>query len=259
MRFTSETGLLPVEPLHPPLIAVHQRLYELKQRVRQSEGAVQARERAVASLNRCLYELKKIVLIAFRYREQHDFYNLVAAWPNSPCPPHATTEQRFQYDNNLVVSGLRLEIESYHLWVSILLDRLVRLFPVFFEGATISATTHDKFWATAKKQQHVVPLIPETVRLEAEWLQEEMDTYRNRVITHAEGLERDGFHRHGVYNRTGENARIFVATSDEPDKIRKESRTLEEITSHLTAYVTGLADVLEANLHLSVVTLKQQP
>ena len=44
----------------------------------------------------------------------------------------------------------------------------------------------------------------------ANWLQNRVDRYRNRILIHQEGCERDGFHMKGIKSQGKENARSFI-------------------------------------------------
>ena len=48
------------------------------------------------------------------------------------------------------------------------------------------------------------------MKTEANWLQNNVDWYRNRVIIHPEGFEKEGFHLKGLKSKVQENIRMFI-------------------------------------------------
>jgi hypothetical protein len=87
----------------------------------------------------------------------------------------AADEQKFQYANNLVITAVRMDLETFHIYISTLLDRIVRIFPVFSrEKNAIKTNTHEKLWKQVKHRPDITYLTP-TLTTEANWLQNSVD------------------------------------------------------------------------------------
>jgi len=249
----SQDGIVPVAPVHPRVMQTHEKVRDFQQRVRGCIGAQVDRNAIYEQLEGWLHDLKALTLIAFRYKKQHDFFNKATNPfdPSDACPPDATPEQQFQFENNLVLTAMRVEIETFHVYASTLLDRIARIYVTYF-GPTkaINANSHDAFWNSAKHHPHVTYLRPE-LKTEANWLQNHVDWYRNRVLVHPEGYERDGFHMKGIKSQGKENVRSFIRARVEENGVVKEvdqaSETLEAIIDHLCQYLDGVVDVLDNN------------
>ena len=56
----------PVDPLHPRLVAIYQILLRLRTAAEAAIGPPDANTRAVVTVDGCVYETKKLILIAFR-------------------------------------------------------------------------------------------------------------------------------------------------------------------------------------------------
>jgi hypothetical protein len=267
----TSSGLVPVQPVQPEIRALFDKVKDFQARVRGSRGTQADRDRIYRLLEGWLYELKMLSLIAYDYKEQHDFYNALCmkAWftPDGervPIPDNATERHRFQHANNLTLTALRREIETFHLYTSILLDRIPRILPAYFgDEKSLGNVTHDKFWKDYKRRAERVPFITEQLQKDGNWLQDEMDWYRNRVITHPEGYEKEGFIQRGMKNRPNENLRLFArrpgdASTNFKDTDR-ESATLEEIVPRLVSYVGGFIDLLDEHAAQSVLLDPSRP
>lgn len=213
--------------------------------------------------------MKMLSLTAFEYKEQHDFYDLLC-WNGyfnvqPQCPESVTPRQRFLYENNLVMTAVRREIEAFHLYASILLDRIPRIYAAYFgpDKSLGLKLNHEKFWKEYKYRSAQVPYITSELATEAAWLQENMDWYRNRVITHPEGYEDAGYVFRGVKNKAKENLRLFLRKKgDESSNFQDqdhESATLEEIVPRLVAYVGGVIDTLDKHVADSVLVDRSRP
>jgi hypothetical protein len=131
----------------------HEKVRDFQQRVRDSIGAARDRQAISEQLEGWLHDLKALTLVAFRYKEQHDFYNR-ATNPfdtSDACPPDVTPEHRFQFENNLVLTAMRVAIETFHVYTSTLLDRIARIYATYFRPKkAITANSHDGFWKSVK-------------------------------------------------------------------------------------------------------------
>lgn len=76
-------------------------------------------------------------------------------------------------------------------------------------GKAIEANNHEAFWKQAKCRTDITYL-PADLKAEANWLQNNVDWYRNRMIVHPEGFERDGYHIKGLKSKATENIRMFI-------------------------------------------------
>jgi hypothetical protein len=135
-----------------------------------------------------LHDLKILTLIAFRYREQHDFFNKTynPFDESEDCPAGATPERQFQHANNLVMTAMRLELETFHIYTSTLVDRIARIYvPYFGERNAIQANTDESFWKQSKHRQDITYLTLE-LKADAKWLQDKVDRFRNQVVIHPE-------------------------------------------------------------------------
>jgi hypothetical protein len=196
----NQDGIVPVVPVHPRVMETHKKVRDYQQRVCGGIGTQADRNALYEQLEGWLHDLKALTLIAFRYKEQHDFLNKATNPFDSSddCPGGATPEQQFQFANNLVMTAMRLELEVFHVYTSTLLDRIARTHPTHFGAKkAIEAKTHESFWKQVKHHPEIAYLTPE-LRTEANWLQGNVDWYRNRVIIHPEGFEKDGFHMKGL-------------------------------------------------------------
>jgi hypothetical protein len=257
-------GLQKVEPLQPAVRALFDKVKDFQARVRNGAGAAADRARVYERVDGWLIELKMLSLIAYEYKERHDFYD-VLCWNGyfgvEPlCPEGVDARERCLFENNLVMTSVRREIESFHLYASILLNKIPRIFPAYFgqDRAVGSKLNHEKLWREYRQRGHVVPYLTPEVAAEAAWLQNHMDWFRNRVITHPEGYEDEGFVFRGLKNRKNENVRLFLrkngdASTNFQDQDR-ESATLEEIVPHLVAYVAGIIDSLDDHAAESILT-----
>jgi hypothetical protein len=141
----------------------HEKVRDFQQRVRGSVGTQADRDAIHRQLEGWLHDLKALTLIAFRYREQHDFFNKTynPFDDSEDCPAGATPEQQFQHANNLVMTAMRLELEFFHIYTSTLMDRVARIYPVYFgDQNSISANTDEAFWKRATHRQDIAYLTP---------------------------------------------------------------------------------------------------
>ena len=262
----NQDGIVPVDAVHPRVMTAHQKVRDFQQAVRASVGTQADRDAIYRQFEGWLHDLKFLTLIAYRYKAQHDFFNRISNPfdDSDQCPVDATDEQKFQYANNLVITAVRVDLEMFHMYTSMLLDRVVRIFPVFFgERNAIKTNRHEKFWKQVKHRPEITYLTP-ALTTEARWLQSNVDWFRNRVIVHPEGYEAEGYYMRGVKSRQKENLRTF-ARARVPDEhggmqeIDKESETLERIVEHLCRYVETVIDVLDQNHAVSVLEGPSRP
>jgi hypothetical protein len=153
----NQDGLVPVAPVHPRVVEAHQKVRDFQQRVRGSFGTQADRNALHEQLEGWLHDLKILTLIASRYRE-HDFFNKTynAFHESEDCPAGATPEQQFQHANKLVMTAMRLELETFHIYTSTLVDRIARIYvPYFGERNAIQANTDESFWKQAKHRQDI--------------------------------------------------------------------------------------------------------
>jgi hypothetical protein len=260
----NQNGLVPVAAVHPRIMGSHDKVSQFQTAVRNSIGTQADRKALHAQFEGWLLDLKALTLMAFRYREQHDFFNQVTNPFNHTknCPATATPEQQFQYHNNLVDTALRFEIDTFHIVTSTLLDRIARIFPTYFGEKAVAANTHEAFWKGVKHRPDITYLPPHLAS-EAKWLQDNVDWFRNRLLIHPEGYEREGFHIRGLKSKRRENVRSFVRARVEVNgriqEIDKESHTLEQIVEHLCQYVEAVIDVLDQNAQASVLVDPTRP
>jgi hypothetical protein len=261
----NESGLVPVAAVHPRVMRVHEKVRDFQQRVRGSFGTQADRNALYEQLEGWLHDLKALTLIAFRYREQHDFFNKTynPFDDSEDCPAGATPEQQFQHGNNLVTTAMRLDLEFFHIYTSTLMDRVARFYvPFFGEQNAIKANTDDRFSKAAKRRQEITYLTPE-LKEDAKWLQDRVDWFRNRVVVHSEGYERDGFHMRGLKSGAGETVRTFARARKQVDgamkEIDHESQTLEVIVERLCQYVERVVEVLDQNAEASVLYDRTRP
>jgi hypothetical protein len=241
-----------VEPVWPLMARVHGELEEFRLKLGVAPEAEGLRRR----VDGCLFTTKTLTLIAYRYARQHDFFNRVRnPFRSAEEPrPASDTEHGFQVDHGLVLTGLSLEIESFHLFASILLDRLARLAGHYFKAEVLIGVpgNHDKFIPMLK--QPGAPFSPELVA-EAEWLQKHVDAFRNRVIAHPEEYEeKQGYVGRGVKNPLDGNARVFRRKPHDPEgSADLQTMGIEEICRRLALYVAELTETLAKRSDLSVV------
>jgi hypothetical protein len=261
----NQDGLVPVAPVHPRVVEAHEKVRDFQQRVRGSFGTQADRNALYEHLEGWLHDLKVLTLIAFRYREQHDFFNKTynPFDESEDCPAGATPEQQFQHANNLVMTAMRLELETFHIYTSTLVDRIARIYvPYFGERNAIQANTDESFWKQAKHRQDITYLTPE-LKADAKWLQDKVDWFRNQVVIHPEGYERDGFHMRGLKSKARETVRTFARARKEVKGVMKEvdqeSQTLEAIVERLCQYVERVIDVLDNNCEASVLYDRTRP
>jgi hypothetical protein len=107
MVFINQDGIVPVEVVHPRVMATHEKVREFQQAVRVSVGPQTDRDTIYRQFEGWLHDLKFLTLIAFRYKAQHDFFNRISNPFDEAddCPADATDEQKFQYANNLVITA----------------------------------------------------------------------------------------------------------------------------------------------------------
>ncbi len=96
------------------------------------------------------------------------------------------------------------------------------------------------------------------MKTDAKWLQDKVDWFRNRVVIHPEGYERDGFHMRGLKSKARGTVRTFARARKEVKGVMKEvdqeSQTLEAIVERLCQYVERVIDVLDNNCEASFCT-----
>ena len=130
----NQDGVVLIAAVHPRLMQAFERVKELQNAIDRSTGAEADRQALHRQLEGWLHELKYLTLVAFRYWQDHIFFDLA----NNPfdesedCPADATVEQQFQHANDLTITAVRLDIETFHVFTSTILDRIVRIFPVYF-------------------------------------------------------------------------------------------------------------------------------
>jgi len=262
----NQDGLVPVAPVHPRVMATFEKVKQFQLAVDNCTGALADRKALFSQLEGWLHDLKALTLLAFEYREQHDFLNKVdnPFDESDTCPPGATPEQEFQYENNLVLTAMRVKMEMFHIYTSTLLDRVTRIFGEYFVGSkAINAKSHEAFWKQVKNRPDITYL-PSALRTEANWLQNNVDWYRNRVIVHPEGFEKEGFHVKGLKSKAKENIRMFIRARvvDADGNVTEEDRaseTLEVIIDHLCRYIEGVIDILDANHADSILEDQARP
>jgi hypothetical protein len=261
----NQDGLVPVAVVHPRVMQAHEKVRDFQQRVRSSVGTQADRDALYRQLEGWLHDLKMLTLIAFRYREQHDFFNRTFNQfdESDDCPAGATPEQQFQHANNLVMTGMRLELETFHIYTSTLMDRVARIYPTYFgEKNAVVANTDESFWKQAKHRPDITYLTPE-LKADAKWLQDKVDWFRNRVLIHPEGYEREGFHMRGLKSKATENVRTFARARKEVNgevkEVDHESQTLEAVVERLCQYVERVIDILDKNAAASVLLDSTRP
>lgn len=246
----NQDGLVPVAAVHPRVMATFKKVKEFQLAVRQSTGAQDDRRALYTQFEGWLHDLKVLTLVAYRYREQHDWMNKVdnPFEGTDECPADATPEQRFRYENNLVATAMRLELETFHVYTSTLLDRVARIFGVYFVPAkAVQARTHEALLKVGKRNTAATYITP-TLMSHANWLQDNVDSFRNRAIIHPEGHEKDGYFMKGLKSRSRENIRAFIRARKEFNGVITEmdrvSETMEAIVDRLCAYVDAVIDAL---------------
>ncbi|TMD33781.1 MAG: hypothetical protein E6I89_16670 [Chloroflexi bacterium] len=147
--------------------------------------------------------------------------------------------------------NLRLEIESFHLFANILMDRSAAAIGFYFLGAPSrawrsSAWLADRLAELAAQDRAVVPgaLVP---ALQA--LRQDLSNFRNEHIVHDENLRSV----RGTGFRTGEGARLTLVklypTGDEllPESRQPESRPLADLERLIDDYLVAVTHLLGMN------------
>ena len=244
------------EPMYPRLL----RLHSLVTTFRDEIGPVPVdppreplREDLVARLNGWLYELKLIAIVIYRYEQDNAFFHANLLSEAHEAPVDAPTEHKFQYENNLVISALILDIQTFHLFTSTLLDKVARFLSCYYAGTLAGKfRKHDTLWNKLRDQAKYT-FISNEARHEAKWLQDRADYFRNRAIVHPDAFEEHRL-RPGIRSRQGENiSRLYIGldVAGGAAAMEAEAEAVNDIFHHLVLYVYEMVTICRKTRQLS--------
>ena len=255
--------MMPVEmplpaPLYPRLLHLHGLVTEFRDEI--GSAAIDPsreapRQDLVSRLNGWLYGLKLLAVVVYRYEQDNAFLHGDLLNRAKEAPANASAEYKFQYENNLLLSALILDIQTFHLFTSILLDKVARFISHYYTGTLAGKfRKHDKLWNELKDETKYA-FISEEARNEARWLKKKADYFRNQAITHPEGFEEQQL-RTGIGSRPGENiARLYIGTdvAGGASAMKMEAEAVGDIFNHLVLYMHEMVTICRKTRQLSVL------
>ena len=148
---------------------------------------------------------------------------------------------------------LRMEIETYYLFGTILLDRTAAGISLFFDGSPKRWFRHsrlcDSFESTAAEEGLRLP--SDFIRL-ARSLMNQVSDFRHEGVAHEKTLR--AFR--AVNYRPGEDARLFLhRLYPQPKDMTQESRPLGELSALIDTYLTTVANLVVTNRSRSALRL----
>ena len=174
--------------------------------------------------------------------------------PGQPVSREVTQQewQEMQRTTDLGVK-LHLEIESFHVFANILLDRIASTFRYYFWWK--SDWNHWQLTTNleniCKKKSLVVPS-HELLRLPGQ-LQDKIVSYRNKRVEHVEEPRVQFATSWGPDRKTKIMPTFLYPTAEEAEEHQKPTEDLDEILALLNAYIVAVLDFFDTNGDKSIL------
>lgn len=203
-----------------------------------------------------------ITIISKRYNKISKLYinsfnEFWASLIKKPGVSHPMTPQQIQLQEKVreITTKLHLEIESFYLFVKILLDKLSRnLWLYFGTERGLSLASHDKLSKNIEKYCSKKGLeIDENFITLIKKLKNDISNFRDKQITHLNDLRTlrgTGFGPNG-------NIRISLANIyPEPSEKQRESTDIKELLNSIDAYIQKTIQFIQKNSKKTNLQLK---